>query len=47
MVSLFLPIAINVFVLLFDVVVVRKLKVETFMKTCKEIDKEIKELIEE
>ena len=47
MVSLFLPIAINVFVLLFDVVVVRKLKVETFMKTCKEIDKEIKELIGE
>ena len=44
MVSLFLPIAINVFVLLFDVVVVRKLKVETYMKTCKEIDNEIKEL---
>jgi hypothetical protein len=36
--SLFFPIAIDIFTLLFDVVLITKLKVETYFKTCKEID---------
>ena len=43
-ISLFLPIAINIFLLLFNIVVVNKLQVDTYMKSCQEIDNEIRRL---
>ena len=43
-ISLFLPIAINIFLLLFNIVVVNKLQVDTYMKSCQEIDDEIRRL---
>jgi hypothetical protein len=36
--SFFFPIALDVFTLLFDIVLISKLKVETYFKNCKEID---------
>ena len=36
--SLFFPIALDVFTLLFDIVLISKLKVETYFKNCQEID---------
>ena len=44
-ISLFLPIATNIFLLLFDIVLVNKLQIDTYLKTCANIDSEIKKLI--
>ena len=45
--SLFFPIALDVFTLLFDLVLISKLKVETYFKNCQEIDMIIKANINE
>lgn len=44
--SVFLPIAINVFILLFDIVVVTKFEVETYLISVDQIDKQIHRMLQ-